>query len=150
MDWEKEIKETLIYLVIGIVLAYSLNIGLGHALDTKKPVMAVVSTSMEPTFCKGDIVVVKGVNPEDIKVGDIIVYYNPYRHFPVVHRVVAINREDSKIYFITKGDNNRTNPLPDQVLGIAPPVTPEMVWGKVIYVIPKLGWPRVFLTELVH
>lgn len=150
MDWEKEIKETALYLVAGLLLAYIINLGLGYALHADKPVMAVVSKSMEPTFYKGDIVVIKGVDPSEVKVGDIIVYYNPYRNFPVVHRVVEIKREGSSFCFITKGDNNRTNPFPDQFMGIAPCVTPDMVKGKVIYVIPKLGWPRVMLNELFH
>jgi signal peptidase len=150
MDWKKEIKETIIYIIVGLVLANVINTGLGYALHTSKPVMAVVSNSMEPTFYKGDLVVVKGVDPNTIKVGDIIVYENPWRGIPVVHRVVGIEKVDGRIYFFTKGDNARTNRFSDQQSGIAPPVSEEMVKGKVIIVIPKLGWFKVLLTEFLR
>ena len=150
MDVKRELKETFRYIVIGLILAVALNFGLGLVLGAEKPVMAVVSSSMEPTFSKGDLVVIKGVDPEDVKVGDIIVYYNPFRHIPVVHRVVAIEEIDGKRYFITKGDNDRTNPYPDQDprVMLAPPVSEEYLRGKVIFWIPKVGWVKVFFTEL--
>jgi signal peptidase len=150
MDLKKEIKETVIYIVVGLVLAAVINTGLGYALDTDKPIMAVVSNSMEPTFYKGDLVVVKGIEPERIQVGDVIVYQNPWRGIPVVHRVVGIEKTDSRIYFFTKGDNNRTNRYSDQQSGIAPPVGQDLVKGRVVLVIPKLGWFKVLLTELLR
>lgn len=148
MDLRKEFKETAQYIVIGLVLAYGINIGLGYALDADKPVMAVVSSSMEPTFYKGDLVVVKGIEPEKITIGEVIVYHNPFRGVPVVHRVVGIKKINSEIYFYTKGDNNVTNQLSDQESGIAPPVRKEWVKGRVVLVVPKLGWFRVALSSL--
>lgn len=38
---------TIIYLVLGFLIAYGLNIGLGYALGTETPVVAVFSCSME-------------------------------------------------------------------------------------------------------
>src|SRR5690554_6557009 len=35
----------------------------------------ISSTSMEPDLLFGDVVVIEKVNPEDLKVGDIITYY---------------------------------------------------------------------------
>lgn len=148
MDWKKEIKETILYIFVGLVMAYVINTGLGFALDTQKPVMAVVSSSMEPTFYRGDLVVVRGADIEDIRVGDIIVYDNPYRGVPVVHRVIDVQETENGLLFFTKGDNERTNHLSDQASGIAPPIRPRWVRGKVVLVVPKLGWLRVMLTEL--
>lgn len=148
MDWKKEIKETIIYVFVGLVLAYLINTGLGFALDTTRPVMAVVSGSMEPTFYRGDLVVVKGIYAEDIGVGDIIVYDNPYRGIPVVHRIIEIEETEDGLEFYTKGDNIKTNHLSDQQSGIAPPIRPRWIRGKVVLVIPKLGWLRVMLTEI--
>lgn len=148
MDWKKEIKETVLYVFVGLVLAFVINGGLGFALDTSKPVMAVVSSSMEPTFYRGDLVVVKGYDTEDIRVGDIIVYDNPYRGVPVVHRVIDIKKTENGLMFYTKGDNQRTNQLSDQTSGIAPPIRPSWIRGKVILIVPKLGWLRVMLTEI--
>jgi signal peptidase len=150
MDLKRELGETFRYVVIGLILALGINFGLGFVLGAEKPVMAVVSSSMEPTFSKGDLVVIKGVEPEEIKVGDIIVYYNPFKHIPVVHRVVAIEEMDGRRYFITKGDNNLTNPYPDQDprVMLAPPVSEQYLRGKVIFWIPKVGWVKVIFTEL--
>lgn len=134
------------YVLIGLALAYVINTGLGYALHTDKPVMAVVSNSMDPTLKKGDLVVVKGVPPEDIAIGDIIVYHNPLQGVEVVHRVIDIKRNGNELIFYTKGDNYRTNRLSDQEAGIAPPVRDYWVKGKVVVTIPKLGWPRVILT----
>ncbi len=149
MDWEKEIRETVIYIVIGLVAAFTINTGLAFAFDTSKPVMAVVSGSMEPTFYKGDLIVSKGVPPETLEVGDVIVYRNPIRGIDVVHRIVDKEQRGPHIYFITKGDNNRTNPEPDQVSGLAPPIMDEWVEGRVVLVIPKLGWFKVALTDIL-
>lgn len=150
MDWKKEIRETVIYIVIGLVAAFAINTGLAFAFDTSKPVMAVVSGSMEPTFYKGDLIVSRGVPPETLEVGDVIVYRNPIRGIDVVHRIVDIEDRGHHLYFITKGDNNVTNPEPDQVSGLAPPIMDEWVEGKVIFVIPKVGWFKVALTEIAH
>ncbi len=145
MDWKKETRETVLYIFIGLVVAYALNTGLGYALDTQKPVMAVVSGSMEPTFYKGDLIVSKGVPATSLNVGDVIVYENRFRGIDVVHRVIAIENGGPHLYFYTKGDNN---PESDQKSGLAPPVMDEWVRGKVVLVIPKLGWLKVILTEM--
>ena len=43
---EKEALDTLKYIILGVVVAYLLNFGLGKALRTDMPVVAVVSDSM--------------------------------------------------------------------------------------------------------
>jgi len=148
MDWKKEISDTALYLIVGLILAFLLNLGMGYALGTEKPVMAVVSGSMEPTFYKGDLVVVKGIDPREIGVGDVIVYDNPIRHIPVVHRVVGIEKEEGRFFFYTKGDNSRTNQYTDQVAGIAPPIRDDWVEGRVVLIVPKLGWFKVVVSGL--
>jgi signal peptidase len=147
MDWEKEIRETVIYIVIGLIAAFTINTGLAFAFDTSKPVMAVVSGSMEPTLYRGDLIVSKGVSPEALEVGDIIVFKNPFppRKY-VVHRIVDIEDRGHHTYFFTKGDNN---PEWDQKLGLAPPIMDDWVVGEVSFVIPKLGWFKVALTEIL-
>lgn len=151
MDWKKEIRETLIYIIVGLVAAYTINTGLAFAFDTSKPVMAVVSGSMEPTFYKGDLIISKGVPTETLEVGDVIVYRNPLKGIDVVHRIVDKEERGSHIYFFTKGDNNVTNPQWDQktMPPLAPPIMDEWVEGKVVLVIPKVGWFKVALTEII-
>jgi signal peptidase len=146
MDLKEEAIQTGRYIVIGLILSVMINQGLGYALHTEKPIMAVVSNSMVPVFYRGDLIVVKGVDSQDIEVGDIIVYQNPLRDIPVVHRVVEIVEHDAgDRYFITKGDNN---PHTDQESGISGPVTGNLIKGEVRLIIPKLGLFKVGLIEL--
>ena len=142
--FKKEVKSLLKYVLIGLILSVTINIALAHALNTEKPIMAVVSNSMLPTFSRGDLIIVKGVDPKEIKVGDVIVYYNPLTRMPIVHRVVDIWELEDGRRFITKGDNNAHT---DQESGIAPPVHESWVKGRVVLVIPKLGYFRVAVLE---
>jgi len=146
MDVKKEAYSTLKYVVVGILLSVVINQGLGYALGTEKPIMAVVSNSMVPTFSRGDLIVVKGIDPAEIKIGDIIVYSNPKTNIPIVHRVIDIIETPYGRRFITKGDSNGYS---DQASNIAPPVREEWVKGKVIepLIIPKLGYFKVALLE---
>ncbi len=100
--------------------------------------LAVVEgRSMEPTLQTGDLVLVVKVSPEDIHVGDIIVYKKPSGTF-IIHRVIKIKRVDDQFYYITQGDNN---PIPD-----GPGIPYKDVIGKVVSVndapikIPVIGY----------
>jgi len=80
-------------------------------LNTESPLMVVSSGSMIPTLNVGDIILVRGVDPNTITVGTIIIFHSPYDYqMPIVHRVLAISNESGTVYFETKGDNN---PGPD-------------------------------------
>ncbi len=149
MNIRKEVRDTFKYILIGLILAAGLNYGLGYVLGAREPVMAVVSGSMEPTLNIGELVVIRKINPDLIKVGDIVVYHDPYNNLRVVHRVVEIEHIGGKRYFITKGDNNLTNPLPDQDVGIAPLLVGKDIRGKVILKIPKLGLVKVYFSDIV-
>ncbi len=83
-----ETKETVLYMAIGVLLAWGINQGLAFALTTDMPVVAVESYSMVPVFYKGDILVLQGVQENGYEVGDIVVFSVPQRDTPVVHRVM--------------------------------------------------------------
>jgi signal peptidase I len=125
---------TIVYLFLGFVIAYAVNAGLGYALDSNTPVVAVFSQSMVPTFYKGDMIVVYGDN--DISVGDIIVFEAPNRKYPIIHRVIEINSEEIK----TKGDNNE----------YADPwkIDKNDIYGKAVLKFPLLGWVKIIFVEL--
>ncbi len=74
------------------------------------PLAAVHGVSMLPLLQEGDLVIVIGVSPHNIKVGDIIVYRNPLSGALVIHRVIDKKDLDGIVYFKVKGDNN---PAPD-------------------------------------
>jgi signal peptidase len=133
-------KETVLYMVIGVLLAWGINQGMAVALTTDMPVVAVESNSMVPVFYKGDILVLKGLAPSEFKVGDVIVYSVERRQVPVVHRIVKINPDGS---FQTKGDANSGQ------LDFEYYITPENVHGKVFVIVPYLGWVKIGMMQYV-
>ncbi len=132
------IKKEIITFALAVLLAYLISFGyihvLGLILHTKAPLQYVGSGSMTPTINIGDVVVVKGVEFEELKVGDIISFETPSK--PIVHRIIAFEEHDGKTFIRTKGD---ANPCPDFFL-----VRYEDVIGKVIFIIPKIGYIFLF------
>ncbi len=114
-SWKHELLENAI--IIGLVLAivWGSGFGLQIYLQIPTPLLAVESESMEPILFRGDLVVVRAVNPATLQVGDIIIYDPaslrlPIGDVPIVHRIVEIQNISGELRFITKGDNN---PGPD-------------------------------------
>ncbi|MEM3055969.1 MAG: signal peptidase I, partial [Candidatus Bathyarchaeia archaeon] len=110
------------------------------------PLFVIPSNSMSPTLNMGDIVIVVGVNPASLKVGDIIIFdvpspYNRYTPSPVIHRVVDVRVEDGRLYFKTKGDN-----LPSMDPWSLPA---EGVIGIYAFKISYLGIPLMFLKTSI-
>ncbi len=128
---------TVLYIILGIILAFGVNQGLSIALQTDMPIVAVESNSMVPTFNKGDILVLQGT--ESPKEADIIVFSVPDRSTPIVHRIVDINPDGT---YQTKGDAN-FGQLPFEKR-----VTKEQIHGKVISIIPYIGWVKIGLSEI--
>jgi signal peptidase len=93
----------------------------------------VVSGSMRPTLDVGDLVVVEKVNSGAIQLGDMIQYLRGNE--VITHRVISIYRDRGITFFITKGD---ANSVPDD------PVAEQIVLGKTLFTIPKLGWISIF------
>ncbi len=137
-EWDKNTegwKGTVIYLVLGFIIAYGFNVTLGYALQTDTPVVAVFSDSMDPTFYKGDMIIVSGRDP-DVKVGDIIIFDVPDRSYPIIHRIYQITDQGIR----TKGDNN---PVSD------PWVVPRSsLHGKALVKIPILGWVKIIFVQI--
>ena len=80
-------------------------------------VFNVVSGSMEPNIPVDSVIYVKGIEPEDVEVDDVIAFYE--NRSVVAHRVL-VNRQTMG-EFVTKGDANETedlNPIPyDALIG---------------------------------
>jgi len=94
------------------------------------PFMPVFGVSMQPELKAGDLIMISDVDPNDVKVGDIIVFTVPsavrefYNYPPVVaHRVTEIrDMEQAGKGFRTKGDNTGGDPFTvrsQDILGIA-------------------------------
>ncbi len=91
----------MIPLTMAIVLAIWFALG----IFPLKPI-GVASGSMKPNINIGDVVIIKKCTANDIEVNDIIEYKR--KNFSVIHRVIEKYQVDGEIFFITKGDNNKT------------------------------------------
>ena len=98
----------------------------------------VLSGSMESKISVGDLVFVKKVNPNELKVGDIIAFRDS-EDIVTTHRIVDIETKDNGLCFVTKGDANNAN---DD--GI---VYSNMVEGKYQTKIAKVGNAILFIQE---
>ncbi|AAR39278.1 NEQ432 [Nanoarchaeum equitans Kin4-M] len=99
----------------------------------------------------GDIVI--STSKEDAKVGDVLVMKANLK-YPLVHRVIGLRcgnktikdfvyiKDYKNCTLITKGDNN---PTIDPFV-----ITYKEVEGKVSFVIPYLGIPRVILYKILR
>lgn len=56
-----------VYLVSAFLFAWLIYTGLGLVLGTASPMMIVVSSSMEPLYHRGDIIVLHGASPENLE-----------------------------------------------------------------------------------
>ena len=93
-----------------------------------------ISDSMNPSINTGSITIVQKMNQYDYNIGDIISYYRQVNNKEeiITHRIIRIGGN----VYITKGDAN---------LGIdAPIVVPRLIIGKVILIIPYLGYLITF------
>lgn len=107
-------------------LAVAIMIGLFSLLHFK--LSAVQSNSMTPTFQKGDALFIRPIRPQQIRLGDIVVYRRSTEPtIPVSHRVVSVGRHG---YIVTAGDRQYT---PDE------PVSVQQVTGRAVAVAPHLG-----------
>ncbi|MEO6606135.1 MAG: signal peptidase I [Aeromicrobium sp.] len=94
---------------------------------------SILTSSMEPDFPPGTLVVIKPASTKEINVGDVITYQLKSGDPTVVtHRVIAITTTPAgELRFHTQGDANNT---PDPKL-----VVPEQIKGKLWYSAPQLG-----------
>lgn len=137
-----EILGDIFYILLGVFFALLIFTALKVIFATSDPIVTVVSGSMIPTLQIGDMLFLKGIDPELIEEGDIIVYYYPPMDKLIIHRVFEMYDDST---FRTKGDNGITNTLPDRWI-----VQPEWVVGTPITRIPYLGYPKIFLGKAIE
>ena len=77
--------------------------------------MIILTDSMYPEFESGNLIICNTAEPEEIKVGDVICFYDPEGNgtATVTHRVQEVVTDDEgNLAWITKGDANNTEDLP--------------------------------------
>lgn len=136
----KEIAIYAVLIILVLIAAQHLNV--------------VVSGSMEPVMYRGDIVVLQQVDllgfhefsPDDVQVGDIVVYNAAWHEGPVIHRVINIAEINGSTVFEIKGDNN----------DVSDPywVTKSQIKSRVLtyngqpIIIPKIGYISILIRGL--
>ena len=183
--WDDDsVLSWIVNIILAIVLIkFVVYPGLGLALGTEFPVVAVVSDSMEHEnpgktqklgfekwwevrsdfyksknitpeqfrhypfhngFNKGDLMVLSGAKPSEIKKGDILVFKG-WRPDPIIHRVVDINNTGKGIFFETKGDNNKEQISPHNSCMVCDEtqIHESQIVGKAVLRVPYLGWVKI-------
>ena len=74
----------------------------------------VMTDSMEPDYMVKDVLVVKKVNPDELKVGDDITFYWKNIPYPITHRIEEIRPNESedptyKYVYVVHGINTQSN-----------------------------------------
>lgn len=106
-------------------------------------IFTVITGSMIPVYDIGDILVVREVPPEELKVGDDIVYRGEkgsYKNKTITHRVVSIHKkEDGNYGIVTKGVANRAQD---------PEINQTQVLGKVMFDVPIISYILKIITNI--
>lgn len=139
------ILNTLMVFIIVLVLAFAVvqksSDNRGSICGIK--IFTVITGSMIPVYDIGDIIIVKEVDPEEIKVGDDIVYKGEkgsYKNKTITHRVIFINeKEDGNYQIVTKGVANTAQD---------PEINQTQVLGKVIFDVPILSYILKIITNI--
>lgn len=129
----------IVIVVAGVVIVWAIV----WAWFGTNPFYVVSSGSMEPVLKQYDILVVRdGQSFDELKVGEIIVFHRPEGGDRViVHRIIEVlEGRDGERIIRTKGDAN-----PSSIPGTDFPITKDDYIGKVVYVIPGVG----FITQAI-
>lgn len=139
-------KSVLYYIGVGLsggLFVFLILLGLlvvGIPAVTGSQALTVLTSSMEPKFPPGTLVVIKPIDVKDINLGDVITYQiESGKPAVVTHRVTGITTAgNGDLEFTTKGDNN----------DVADPkiVMPVQIQGKLWYAVPWIGYVANFVN----
>ncbi len=112
----------IIYLLFVIVQRVTNNSSiLGYRMFT------IATGSMEPVYNVNDVILVKDIEPNTLKVGDDIAYLgnrDAVKGLVVTHRIIRIETfDDNKVHYTLKGVNNKYED---------PSITEDQILGKVL------------------
>lgn len=131
----KKIWDTVTTVLVILVVIFAIFL-MGSRLMGLQ-VFNVISGSMEPTYSVGDLIYVKTVDPDAVKVGDPITFVLNEDLVVATHRVVKVDSENRQ--FTTKGDANETED--------AAPVHFNNLIGVPVFAIPLLGYVSAYIQS---
>ena len=133
----------LITVYLGDLMINSSN---GNKKNPLFSAYVIVSPSMVPTIMINDAIVVRRVDNDKYKIGDIISFASSdmnYKGLIVTHRIVdkeSLGPEAS--LYTTKGDNNEVvDPTS---------VSTSSIYGRVMFKIPKVGYIQSFFSKPIN
>jgi signal peptidase len=134
------ILRVLWVVAVTVIMLVLLLIGLGPPSGAYQ-IRTVLTGSMRPNMPEGSVVMIRGVDPRNLEVGDVITYQIPVDDRRIVtHRIVEITEPGSQPVVRTKGDaNNSPDPWVARIKG-------EKAW-RVRVSVPKVGY---VLASLRH
>jgi signal peptidase I len=171
--WKNEYFQTAVVIGLIALAVFGFWYGTQAVLNTPYPLSAVESGSMcipygaacdgwthpfDRTLHVGDLIVVQGVNPEDLNTNypnsDIIVFHEPNQPSTlIVHRIISEQEINGTHYFKTKGDGNGNDwpATPEYGMDSWPSypngVPQDLVVGKVIMRVPWVGHLALFMRN---
>lgn len=98
--------------------------------------LIVLTDSMYPEIHSGDLIICHTEEPENVKAGDIIAFFDPTGNGTsvVTHRVMEVIETEDSVEWVTKGDANNTadaKPVPaSKLVGVYQSRIPEL--GNVV------------------
>ncbi len=140
---EKEIannfkKGTLLVVEVILSILVAITIALVSGLF-KYSLSSIASNSMYPAIKKGDAIILRKLTEkekDELKVGDIIAFKEG--NYIITHRIIEIGDG----VYITKGDNNNIQDTNKR--------TRNDIVGKIVTRIPYVGYPSVFVSEILN
>lgn len=111
-----------------LTVAWSLAVGQRTAV--------VLSGSMEPALSPGDVLIERGVEPSQVRIGQIVTFHEPGTDRMLTHRVRKIENRGARLVFTTKGDAD--NSVQRWSIGAGGEL------GQPVRLIPKIGHAVMF------
>lgn len=149
-------------LIINVIMIINSYTNEDEVPSIGKYVPFIVQTdSMEGTIEAGDIIITSKIDAEDVKIDDIITFYDPEGNgtSTVTHRVIGIEtKKDGEIVFTTIGDvvlkqniekYGSFEAIPEHTLMVITETVPEEnVIAKYEFRIPIVGHISIFMSTI--
>ncbi len=133
-----KIIKFIIFLILILYLAFILIQRIsGNQSIFGYRIFSVATGSMIPEYNVNDVLAIKEINTDELKVGDDITYLGNKLDVNgriVTHRIIEIKEENGEKIYITKGINN---------IAEDPSINDSQIYGKVVGKIPVI-------TEINH
>ncbi len=148
-------------LIVNVIMIVNSYANKDEAPSVGKYIPFIVqSGSMSGVIEGGDIIITTKIEPADVKLDDIITFYDPKGSGTsvVTHRVIEIETKDGKLVFTTVGDvvmneniekYGTKEEIPAEVMKSIVEVVPEeKVISKYSFRIPVLGHVSLFMSTI--